>query len=189
MVLRRGGGGELVELQITVLDETRVIDAITTRVIEEREWEDEELLEVSWNYFAKAPDGTICYYGEDVDIFEDDEIIHEGAWCADDPPNQAGIFMPADPRPGMKYPNEIAPGVAEDRAKIVGSGPVTVPAGRFRKTIRVLEFNPLDGDMGFKVFALGVGLVIDGALELTSFVQDAPDGGTPIPTDQECGDL
>ena len=179
--------GAFVELQVTVLDETRVIDGITTRVIEEREWEDEELLEVSWNYFARAPDGSICYYGEDVDIFEDDEIIHEGAWCADEPGNAAGIFMPADPKPGMKYPNEIAPGIAEDEAKIVGSGPVQTPFGSFSETLRVREFNPLDGDKGYKVFALDMGLVIDGPVRLTEFVDDAPDGGDPIPTDQTCG--
>ena len=179
--------GATVQLQVTVLDETRIIDGITTRVIEEREWEDDELLEVSWNYFAKAPDGSICYYGEDVDIFEEDEIVHDGAWCADEPGNAGGIIMPADPKPGMKYPNEIAPGIAEDEAKIVGSGPVETPFGSFSETLRVREFNPLDGDRGYKVFALGVGLVIDGPVELIDFVDGAPDGGDPIPTDQECG--
>ena len=148
--------GVPVSLLITVLDETRLIAGVTTRVIEEREWEDDELLEVSWNYFAQAGDGTICYFGEDVDIYEEeDEIVHEGAWCADESPNAPGIIMPADPRPGMKFPMESAPGIAEDEGKIVGSGPVTVPFGRFDETLRVREFNPLDGGKGFKVFGCG----------------------------------
>lgn len=179
--------GVPVSLLITVLDETRLIDGVTTRVIEEREWEDDELLEISWNYFAQAGGGTICYFGEDVDIFEDDEIVHDGAWCADDPPNAPGIFMPADPRPGMKYPMEIAPGIAEDEATIVGVGPVEVPFGTFTENIRLREFNPLDGDKGYKVFAAGTGLVIDGPLELVDFTEGAATPGPPTISEQVCG--
>src|SRR5688500_3569862 len=40
-------GDATVTLLITVLNQTREIDGVTTRVIEEREWEDGELLEVS----------------------------------------------------------------------------------------------------------------------------------------------
>lgn len=179
--------GEQVELQITVLDRTRVIEGVTTSVIEEREWIDGELIEVSWNYFAQAADGTICYFGEDVDIFEDDEISHEGAWCASTPDFAPGIFMPAEPRPGMMFQMEVAPGVAEDEGKIVGIGPVEVPFGRFTETIRIREFNPLDGDKGYKVFAASTGLIVDGPLELVDVNQTSGEPEPPIPTDQACG--
>lgn len=179
--------GVPVSLLITVLGETRLVDGVTTRVIEEREWEDEELLEVSWNYYVQAGDGTICYFGEDVDIYEEDEVIHEGAWCADEPQNAPGIFMPADPKPGMKYPMELAPGIAEDEGTIVGIGPVTVPFDAFTETIRVREFNPLDGGKGYKVFAAGTGLIVDGPLELVDFAQGAPTPGPPTITEQVCG--
>jgi hypothetical protein len=180
--------GEDESLLISVLDQTRVIEGVETRVIEEREWEDDELLEVSWNYFAQAADGTVCYFGEDVDIFEDEQISHEGAWCADEAGSMPGIFMPADPQPGMKYQTEFGAG-AQDQVKIVGSGPVTVPYGPFPETIRWREFNPLDGDKGYKVFAEGFGLVIDESLLLIDFEEDASAPGSPIPTDQSCGDL
>jgi hypothetical protein len=161
--------GAFVELQISVLDAVEVVGGVTTHVVEERERHDGELVEVSRNFFVEASDGTVCYFGEDVDIYEDGEIVsHEGSWRGDTPGNQPGIIMPADSRPGTKYMNENAPGVAEDQAKIVGSGPVTVPAGTFPDAIRVQEFNPLDGDRGLKVFARGVGLVIDGEVELVS---------------------
>jgi hypothetical protein len=179
--------GEAVELQITVLDETRTIEGVTTRVIEEREWIDDELVEVSWNYYAQTSAGTVCYFGEDVDIFEEGGIAHEGAWCASDAGSHAGIFLPGDPRPGMKFPMELAPGVAEDEGTIVGSGPLEVPAGEFEETIRVREYNPLDGDKGYKVFAEGVGMILDGPAELLTVesTDGTPDG--PIPTDQTCG--
>jgi hypothetical protein len=186
-ILTGESDGEDTEIQITVLNQTRVIEGVTTRVIEERERVDGELFEVSWNYFVQAGDGTICYFGEDVDIYEDGDISHEGAWCADDPGNAAGIFMPADPRPGTSFQIEVAPGVAEDEGKIVGIGPVEVPFDRFTETIRIREFNPLDGDKDYKVHAVGVGIIIDGDLELEDLNQTSGVPEQPIPTDQTCG--
>ena len=71
--------GQAVRLQVTILDRTKVIEGVTTRVIEEREWQDDELFEVTWNYFAQASDGSVCYFGEDVDIYVASGISHEGA--------------------------------------------------------------------------------------------------------------
>ncbi|MGH7630008.1 MAG: hypothetical protein ACREOF_11645 [Gemmatimonadales bacterium] len=41
-------------MQVTVLNQTRVIDGVTTRVIEERETIDGESFEVRWNYFVQG---------------------------------------------------------------------------------------------------------------------------------------
>lgn len=68
-----------------------------------------------------------------------------------------------------------------------GSWQKSVPAGPFSETIRVQESNPLDGDRGYKVFAAGTGLIVDGPLALESYVHGAPALGPPIPTDQTCG--
>lgn len=46
--------GESIRLQVTVLNQTRVIDGVTTRVIEERETIDGESFEVRWNYFVQG---------------------------------------------------------------------------------------------------------------------------------------
>jgi hypothetical protein len=178
--------GEAVDLQITVLDNTRNVGGVTTRVIEEREWIDGELREVSWNYYAQASDGSICYFGEDVDIFEEGGIVHDGAWCGVGG-NLPGIFLPVDPRPGITFQMEVAPDVAMDEGRIVGVGPVSVPFGRLSMTIRVREFNPLDGDMGFKVFAQGLGLAVDGGAELTDVNQTSGTPDQPILTVQTCG--
>lgn len=181
--------GEPVALLMTVLDETRTIDGVMTRVVEEREWEDDELVEISWNYFAEAADGTVCYFGEDVDDIEDDVVVgHEGRWCAEDVPdvNRPGIQMPADPRPGMTFQQEFAPGIAEDAAKIVGSGPVTVPFDSFDETIRFREFSPSEGKGDYKVFGMDIGILVDGPLVLVDFTENAVDPGDPI-SEQVCG--
>jgi hypothetical protein len=180
-------GDEEVTLKITVLDQLRSIAGVTTRVIEEREWIDGLLVEVSWNYYAQASDGSVCYYGEDVDIYEDGGISHEGAWCGATPGNLPGIFLPADPRPGMKFVMELAPGIAEDEGEIVGSGPVKLGSQRYENTIRVREFNPLDGDKGFKVYAEGVGLIVDGPVELQSVTTTSGVPEQPVLVVQSCG--
>lgn len=168
--------GTAARVRIDVTNDTEEVGGVTTRVLTETEWEfdeDEgefELIEISYNFFALTPTGTVCYFGEAVDIFEDGELVsHEGEWRADDEGSAPGIFMPADPRPGMRFQIERAPGVAEDEGRIVGVGPVRVPAGTFRETIRVREFNPLDRGKGYKVFAAGVGTIIDGPLALVEY--------------------
>jgi hypothetical protein len=176
--------GQSLGLRITVLDATesfyRGRKTVTTRVVEEVEWEDtngdgvigadEPLIEVSFNYFAQSQDGTVCYFGEDVEIYEGGVVVStEGSWRADAGNNAPGIFMPAEPEVGMSFEQEIAPGVAEDQATIVGTGTVKVPAGTFAGAIKVRDFNPLDGSKGFKFYAPGVGLIVDGPLRLISF--------------------
>lgn len=163
------GGDERV--QVTVLDETEVVAGVTTRVIEEREWEDGELHEVSRNFFAQTGDGTVCYFGEDVDVYRGDgTVTHEGAWRADAPGYRPGIIMPGNPQLGMRFQTEVAPGVAEDAGLIVAMGrTIKVPAGTFTETMRVLEINPLEAEQEPNVYAAGVGLVLDEDMELVSY--------------------
>src|SRR3990172_12728467 len=160
--------GATILLIITVLDETEVVADVTTRVLEEMELVDDELIEVSRNFFAQAPDGTVCYFGEEVDIFEDGVIVsHEGAWRADEPGNQPGIIMLANPVVGDIYSQEDAPEVAEDQAEVQALGEtIVVPAGTFNDTLRTEDCNRLDGTTDTKVFVRDIGLAIDEDVEL-----------------------
>src|SRR5256886_14098754 len=114
------GGGTKVE--ITVLDETRTIDGVVTRVVEEREWKNGELFEVARNYFAICEQTKdVFYFGEDVDFYEKGKVVkHDGSWLAGQNGAKAGLMMPGAPKLKMKYYQEVAPGVAMDRAEIVG---------------------------------------------------------------------
>jgi hypothetical protein len=174
-------------LQVSVLDATETLykgrNKVTTRVVEETEWEDsnangaidagEALIERSLNYFAQTQDGTVCYFGEAVDIYENGVVVsHEGAWRADGPDNAPGIFMPATAEVGISFQQEVAPGVAEDRATIVATDlTVSVPADTFEGAIKVRDFNPLDGSRGTKFYAPDVGLIVDGPLQLVQLVE------------------
>jgi hypothetical protein len=174
--------GERLGLQVTVLGVTQTLyrgaQRVRARVVQKREWIDangngridsgEELKEVARNYFAQTRAGNVCHFGEQTDVYEDGKVAnHEGSWRADAPRNAPGIYMPAKPQVGMTYQQQSAPGVAVDIAAIVASGVrTTVPAGTFTNTIRVRDRNPLDGTSGIKIYARGVGLVVEGSLKL-----------------------
>ena len=79
--------------------------------------------------------------------------------------------MPASPAVGMIYQQEVAPGVAEDRAEIEALGESKqVPAGTFNDTLRTNECTPLESDSDeTKMYARGVGPIQDASLQLTDF--------------------
>src|SRR5215211_4068444 len=125
---------EAAELTITVLNETREVNGTQTRVIEERESVGGELVEISRNFYAICEEtNSVFYFGEEVDIYENGIIVgHEGAWRAGDGTNRAGIIMPGTILLGARYYQEIAPGVALDRAEITDMDKaIQTPSGDF----------------------------------------------------------
>ena len=157
-------------LVITVLDQTRVVDGVETRVVEEREEKDGRLAEVSRNYFAidKAT-GDVYYFGEEVDIYKDGKVAgHGGSWLSGVGGARFGLIMPAKPKVGDKHYQELAPKAAMDRAEVLSvTEKVKVPAGTFENCLHVRESSPLDRGVGDKWYAPGVGLLKDEDLELT----------------------
>jgi len=161
-------GSEIVV--ISVLDETEMVDGVQTRVIEEREFEDGELAEISRNFFAMAEETKdVFYFGEDVDYYEDGEVVnHAGEWRAGKDDARPGLYMPADPVVGMMYYMETAPGAAMDRAEIFETGAaVETPRGTLNNCLVVTESSPLEpDDESYKRYAPGVGMIYDDGLEV-----------------------
>jgi hypothetical protein len=170
------GGGE--RLQITVLDETKTVAGVTTRVVEEREWNGGKLKEVSRNYFAICPETRdVFYFGEEVDNYKDGKVAnHDGSWLAGVGGNKPGLMMPGTPKPKMKYYQEIAPGVAMDRAEIVSLDETcATPAGTFKRCMKVKEGSAIElFAKEYKYHAPGIGLIRDEDLQLVryGFVKD-----------------
>lgn len=173
LVLEGEEDGAAIELIITVLDETKTVDGVETRVVEERESEDGEIIEISRNYFAVCTQtGDVFYFGEDVDNYEDGVLInHDGAWLAGVDGARAGLFVPAEPEVGFKHYQEIAPGVAEDRAEVISlDETLETPAGTFENVLKTEETTPLEPDAReFKLYAPGIGLIQDADLLLTRY--------------------
>lgn len=165
------GDGE--KIAITVLDETKQIGEITTRVVEEREEKNGKVVEISRNYFAICREtGDVFYFGEDVDIYKDEKInSHSGAWCAYEGNSKPGMMMPGTPSLGAKYYQEIAPGIAMDRAEIVSlSETLKTPAGTFENCLRTLETSALDPEeKEYNTYAPGIGSIQDEDLLLVKY--------------------
>lgn len=161
------------QLTVTVLGETKIVDGVKTRVVEERETKNGKLVEVSRNFFAiSRRTNSVYYFGEEVDIYQDGKVVsHEGAWLAGEKGAKFGLMLPGLPLVGSRYYQEVAPGVAMDRAEIASVGAVIeVPAGEFNGCLRLRESTPLEpGKTEYKSYAPGVGLLKDGSLTLVRY--------------------
>jgi hypothetical protein len=198
LVLEGDEDGEEIRVWIYVTeDEEEItvpgIGTVSTRVVEEWEWVDGLLVEVSRNFFARCEQtNDIYYFGEDVDICEaglepDDggflcegeEPDHEGAWRAGENKAKSGLIMPGTFLLGSKYFQERArKDDAVDRGENVAMGlKVKTPAGAFQNCVEVVDTNPADGvcdieDGDVKIYCPGVGLVMDEELELVCYGDD-----------------
>jgi hypothetical protein len=188
LVLEAEEDGEVARVEITVLREFERLFVpglgwVRTRVVEERETVDDELVEVSRNFFAMCEEtDDLVYFGEDVDIYhEDGTITHDGAWRAGQPDGnglaQPGILMPGRFLLGSRYYQELADGIALDRAEHTEMGlVVTTKAGRFRDCVRIVETTPLEpGHESIKVYCRGIGLVLDNEAQLVEYDFDDDD--------------
>jgi hypothetical protein len=172
-ILEGRDGKDSVRLVVTVLNETKTIGGVETRVVEENETHNGQTVEISRNYFAICkPANDIFYFGEAVDMYKNGKVTgHQGSWTAEANGAKAGLFMPSRPLIGARYYQEIAPKVAMDRVEIASdTESLATPAGTFHDCVKTDETTPLEpGAMEHKVFARGVGLVQDGKLALTKY--------------------
>jgi hypothetical protein len=173
LVLSGGDAGDVAQVMITVLNETRDVNGTETRVVEERETLGGELAEISRNFFAICEEtNSVFYFGEEVDDYENGILIaHEGAWLAGEGANKAGVIMPGTILLGARYYQEIAPDIALDRAEIIDMGEVIqTPSGDFTDTLITQETNPLEPDVAeLKYYAAGTGLIQEEDLKLERY--------------------
>lgn len=165
------GGNE--RLVVSVLDATKMVDGVETRIVEERETKNGKVVEVSRNFFAISKrTNNVYYFGEEVDDYKDGKIVgHPGAWLSGKDGARFGLMMPGFPLLKARFYNEVAPKIAMDRAEVVGVG-VTfkTPAGEFKDCLKIEETTPLEpGTKEHKHYAPGIGLIQDGSLKLVKY--------------------
>ena len=172
LVLRGCEGKDTLVLIITVSNELKKIDGVECRVVYEKELKNGKYTEISKNYFAFCTTtSSVFYFGEDVDIYKDGKVVsHDGSWLAGGD-NKAGIQMPGQPLLGARYYQEIAPGIAMDRAEVISlSEKFTTPAGTFENCLQTEEGNALKPkEKEYKRYAPGIGLIQDENLTLISY--------------------
>ena len=163
----------------TVLAETDTIAGVEVMVVEAKEYENDELTEITKDYYAQHKDGAVYYFGERVDEYSGGQVTgHGGQWLAGEGANQPGVFMPANPKVGDQFQQESAPGIAEDTSKvIVADETVDVPAETASGCIKTEDYSPIDKVTEFKFYCPDIGLMREeftgGFLDLVSMEPSA----------------
>ena len=123
---------------ITVTNDTKEIQGIPTRAVNDTEWVNGKLVETTNDWYAQDYKGNVWYMGEDTTDFTNKKNPHEGSWQAGVKGGKGGIIMMAEPKVGVTYDQEVAKGVAEDKATVLSlNNNVSVPYG---SSITVLLF-------------------------------------------------
>jgi hypothetical protein len=185
-------GDTRARVEFTVLPGTRTIPwngkDIETRITQFLEFREGRIVESARDYFAQAADGSVWYFGEDVDNYEDGVVAeHEGSWLAgrEGPP---GMIMPAHPVVGAVYRSENIPGVVfeEDTVKVVDET-VEGPRGPVTGAIIVRELL-MEGTTEDKTFAPGYGefrVNAESEDEVTTVAVAAPTDAVAAPVPEQ----
>lgn len=153
--------GDRLRFEVTQLPTTRWVrwneQWIQTRVSHFMAFTNGQLVEVALDFYAQADDGSVWYFGEEVDNYEDGVLAnHEGSWLAgrDGPP---GMIMPANPQVGDVYRPENIPPMVFEQATVTATGlTVDGPRGPVSGAIRI-QAALLDGSVEEKVYGPGYG--------------------------------
>jgi hypothetical protein len=154
-------GRDKLRFEVTQLPKTKVVRwngrKIETRVTHFVAYMNGRILEVAVDFFAQADDGSVWYFGENVDNYKHGVIAdHEGTWLAgkDGPP---GMIMPANPHVGDVYRPENIPGLVFEEVTVKATGKsVPGPRGPVSGAVFVRE-HLMDGTFEDKIYAPGYG--------------------------------
>jgi len=164
MVYRSTDAGETGREVVRVTHRTRLVDGVRVRVVRDRAYVGGELVEDTRDWYAQDRRGNVWYFGENTKTLENGKVTStEGSWAAGRNGASAGIVMEAHPKVGDTYSQEDAPGVAEDRAKVLSlDAAATVPYGSFTGLLKTKDYSPLEPNVvEHKFFLRGVGSILE----------------------------
>ena len=178
-IYRGESDGVATREEVYVTYETKVILGVTCTVVHAQAFEEKVLVEDTFDWYAQDVDGNVWYFGEDTKELDDNGnvISTEGSWEAGVDGAEPGIIMLADPKKGDRYQQELAPGVAEDMAQVIGfEDSFCVRYGCFEDVLVTKEWTPLErGVVENKYYAEGVGFIsavmVKGGEEQTELVR------------------
>jgi hypothetical protein len=151
----------------TLLERTKRFDVEGQRVdavvIRDAAYEDGRLVERTFDYFAQADDGTVYYLGEDVDNIRRGKVVnHHGSWLYGRDTDVPGVAMPPDPQVGDQWRFEDVLGITTESDRVEETGMRIRAGGRtFTGVIRIQEFTQPDGEVEYKLYAPGAGVIVE----------------------------
>ncbi|QMU60991.1 MAG: hypothetical protein GKR92_04470 [Gammaproteobacteria bacterium] len=171
------GEEETETVTVTVTDQTKLIDGITCVTVIDVAEVDEEVVEITDDWYAQDIYGNVWYCGEisqNFELFEGDEpetpelVDTEGSWKAGRDGAKAGILLPSVPEVGEFYRQEVFWGDAEDVIEILATDATeTSPGGSCNgNCLQTYDFTPLDAEANENKYYLpGTGLIVEIDLE------------------------
>ncbi|MGN6791452.1 MAG: hypothetical protein ACTHJW_03580 [Streptosporangiaceae bacterium] len=166
--LVEGGKSTTHSVTFTVTDLTKTIGGVSTVVAWDRDFEAGELTEQELAFFAQDDRGNVWNFGEYPEEFANGKF--QGApdtWIRGAGGAYGGVHMLARPAVGARYREGLVPKIEfNDMSRVTATGQKTcVPAGCYRRVLKVTEWSPNDPGSGnqLKYYAPGVGLVRVGA--------------------------
>jgi hypothetical protein len=155
--------GTVTHDEVTVLDKTETIDGIQTRVVHDLATQNGVTVEDTTDWYAQDSAGNLWYLGEQTAEYENGKVSStEGSWTAGKNGAQAGIMLPATPRPGMHYRQEYLKGEAEDRAVVLSTTEkAQTDSGTYQGALLTRDTSPLEPELvEMKWYVRGIGPVL-----------------------------
>jgi hypothetical protein len=152
-------GVKRVEMKVT--GKTARVMGVTTLVVLNREWLNDQLMEETKDWVAQDKDGNVWHFGEAVRDYQAG-TLEEGSWKAGVDGAKPGILMLNDPKVGDTYRQEYRRGKAEDMGTVVAVGKrVAIPQGAFfEDCVQVRDWSRIKSGSEHKYHCVGVGLMV-----------------------------
>ena len=148
---------------VHVTGRTRVIQGVRCTAVTDRLYTSGRLSERTTDWYAQDRLGTVWYFGEDTAELDRAGRVtsREGSWLTGVDGARAGIFMPARPRVGQAFRQELLRGHAEDHFGVLSlRASARVPAVTSDHALLTKEWTPLEpGVVDHKLYVRGIGLV------------------------------
>jgi hypothetical protein len=155
--------GKPFHTETTLLPYTRTIEwapgrSVETLVSQYMAFLDGRIQEVALDYYAQADDGSVWYFGEDVNDYNARGLVafQTDSWLAgqDGPP---AMIMPGDPKVGEAFRTENIPGLVFEEVTVKTTDKaVAGPTGKVTNAMVGEELHD-DAQTSDKVFAPGYG--------------------------------
>jgi hypothetical protein len=152
---------------IKVTDRTKTVMGVRTTVVKDVMRTNDEISELTSDWYAQDREGNVWYFGEDTAEYENGRLLNRhGAWEAGVDGALPGIIMNANPQVTDSHRQEYYEGEAEDMFWVVSTGgSEKVPFGQFEDVVTTLEWTPLEPNIVVeKRYAPGIGLLSERAL-------------------------
>jgi hypothetical protein len=150
---------------LTVTRMTTRIAGVPCVVVHDRLYLRGRLRERTTDWYSQDSQGNVWYFGEvTAELDRQGRVTStEGTWRAGRDGAKAGIYMPAQPRPGQSGRQEFYKGQAEDHFQIVSlRAGVRVPYVSSMKALLTKEWTPLEpGVLDHKFYVRGIGTALE----------------------------